>query len=515
MLCRRRGVRKDSLEAIKWWRKAAEQGCADAQKELGWCYYNGIGFPKNNAEATRWYLKAAVQGDQIAQHNLCSSLYVRWPYDYDFTDGTITVLQQEAECGNKYAQFLLHDDADEASRLLATEGVPYFQLILGRRYSFYHDLPEAIKWYRRAAEQGNYEAQTELGNLFVQSAINYAEAVKWYKCAAENGFCEAQYRLGNCYYSGICVAKNYSEAIKWYRKAAEQGGQYSSFANMALGDCYYNGIGVKQNYEEAVKYYAEAAERGHRPAIAKLGDCYYNGDGVQKNIPKAIEYYEMDIDFCSFKTCNMLGDCYFNGQFVKQNYAKAVDMYLRVVGENDFKGYDDEKYKANKNLSLCYWKGLGVEKNYTDAIYCYMQSSKTGLTIYKVINRVLKWVYWGCCLSVLLGLLSHFLGGIISFIVSRRQGKTDFNWHKELWLVNETRRRDEIFGILIDLPEGILFEPLFIKKEYFTSRNGWITLIIIVITLIIRAVVYVSFFCFLVFLICEIKWDVTHHFGLF
>ena len=51
----------------------------------------------------------------------------------------------------------------------------------------------AAKWFQRAAEQGNAEAQYELGELYndgfnlVGGTVNENEAVKWYRKAAEHG----------------------------------------------------------------------------------------------------------------------------------------------------------------------------------------------------------------------------------------------------------------------------------------------------------------------------------------
>ena len=64
------GVDKDASEAVKWYRKAAEQGHTRAQCNLGWCYMNGVGVAKDAAEAVRWYRKAAEQGEAVAQYNL-------------------------------------------------------------------------------------------------------------------------------------------------------------------------------------------------------------------------------------------------------------------------------------------------------------------------------------------------------------------------------------------------------------------------------------------------------------
>jgi formylglycine-generating enzyme required for sulfatase activity len=44
------GVPKDSTEAVKWFRKAAEQGHAEAQSTLGWMYDKGDDVPKDSME---------------------------------------------------------------------------------------------------------------------------------------------------------------------------------------------------------------------------------------------------------------------------------------------------------------------------------------------------------------------------------------------------------------------------------------------------------------------------------
>ena len=54
----------------KWYRKAADQGDAAAQSNLGVMYANGQGVPQDYAEAVQWYRKAADQGDADAQNNL-------------------------------------------------------------------------------------------------------------------------------------------------------------------------------------------------------------------------------------------------------------------------------------------------------------------------------------------------------------------------------------------------------------------------------------------------------------
>ena len=66
----RNGFGKDYAEAVKWYRKAAEQGHAHAQFNLGWMYENGEGVAKDDYEAVKWYCMAAVQGVEDAKKAL-------------------------------------------------------------------------------------------------------------------------------------------------------------------------------------------------------------------------------------------------------------------------------------------------------------------------------------------------------------------------------------------------------------------------------------------------------------
>jgi TPR repeat protein len=60
----------DNVEAVKWFRKAAEQDFAPAQFHLGCSYAEGRGVAKNEVEAVKWYRKAAEQDEDDAQYNL-------------------------------------------------------------------------------------------------------------------------------------------------------------------------------------------------------------------------------------------------------------------------------------------------------------------------------------------------------------------------------------------------------------------------------------------------------------
>ncbi|OAD21456.1 TPR repeat protein [Candidatus Thiomargarita nelsonii] len=64
------GVTENNQEAVKWYRKAANQGYAGAQCNLGVMYAQGKGVGENKQEAIKWFRKAANQGLDRAQYNL-------------------------------------------------------------------------------------------------------------------------------------------------------------------------------------------------------------------------------------------------------------------------------------------------------------------------------------------------------------------------------------------------------------------------------------------------------------
>ena len=64
------GVTPDSKEAAKWWRRAAEQGEAVSQYNLGLMYEQGRRIRQDKNEAIKWYRKSAKQGNKDAQKKL-------------------------------------------------------------------------------------------------------------------------------------------------------------------------------------------------------------------------------------------------------------------------------------------------------------------------------------------------------------------------------------------------------------------------------------------------------------
>ena len=138
------------------------------------------------------------------------------------------------------------------------------QLRLAQMYHFGEGVPqdyaEAAKWFRRAAEQGDPEAQASLGGAYRMGRgvpQDYAQAVAWFRTAAEQGLPTAQCFLALMYEKGEGVQQDSAQAAAWYRKAAEQG---DSDAQLELGFEYLLGDGVPKDYSESYFWVKLAAE---------------------------------------------------------------------------------------------------------------------------------------------------------------------------------------------------------------------------------------------------------------
>lgn len=64
------GVGQDMMQAVELFKKAAEQGHVDAQNNLGAMYFTGEGVARDEKKAIEWFEKAAAQGNEDARANL-------------------------------------------------------------------------------------------------------------------------------------------------------------------------------------------------------------------------------------------------------------------------------------------------------------------------------------------------------------------------------------------------------------------------------------------------------------
>ena len=118
--------------------------------------------------------------------------------------------------------------------------------------------------------------------------VNDREAEKWYRKAAEQKDVRAQSDLGWFLHEGRGAKRDDKEAAAWMRKAAEQN---EPFAQNNLGLMYAQGCGVPQDDVQAVAWYRKAGEQNLAMAQTNLGTMYLDGKGVPRDEALAIEWF--------------------------------------------------------------------------------------------------------------------------------------------------------------------------------------------------------------------------------
>ena len=336
------GVRAD--QKLSYAQYLAKQGDADAQYYLGKMYEKGEGVIQDHVLAQMWYNLAASNGN-------VNGRVLRDLRATEMTPTQIAKAQRMAEYCKKtnYCDYISGDLKDGLKAFVKEEYAKAFKLLqpeaaigdstaqstLGTMYFLGHgvtqDKKEAVRLYRKAADQGLAEAQYALGRIYSEGeGVDREEAAKWFRKAAEQGEVDAQFHLGSAYSSGEGVTQDKKEAVKWFRKAAEQGHMIAQFF---LGWTYQMGKNVTQDYKEAVKWYRMAAEQGYAKAQSHLGSIYDSGQGVTQNYKEAVKWLRLSAEQGDTESQHNLGAKYANGQGVTKNYVQA-HMWLNLAASN-------------------------------------------------------------------------------------------------------------------------------------------------------------------------------------
>jgi len=186
-------------------------------------------------------------------------------------------------------------------------------------------------WFRKAAEQGDAEAQCNMGMCYHSGTVveqDLEQAVVWYRRAAGQGYAEAQYNLGRCYGTGEGVSEDRTQTVKWFRKAAEQG---HILAQSCLAWRYLHGDGVSLDYKQAVKWFRKAAEQGEFEAQFHLGLCHQDGNGVPRDLKLAAEWYRKAAEQGHGEAQCNLAMCYASGEGVDQDSKQAAGWFCKAA----------------------------------------------------------------------------------------------------------------------------------------------------------------------------------------
>ncbi|UCD67126.1 MAG: sel1 repeat family protein [Betaproteobacteria bacterium] len=154
--------RGDVMDAIQWYRQAADLGDAHAQVRLGYIYDKA----EENEQAVAWYRKAAEQGDPAGQQGL-AAMYAAGEGVTRDIDHALSLMAEAAEQDFLPSILLLAATLERGA-----DGVSI-------------DRALSLKYWRQAAELGDQQAMLRISKAYRNGELGLAadetEAARWQK----------------------------------------------------------------------------------------------------------------------------------------------------------------------------------------------------------------------------------------------------------------------------------------------------------------------------------------------
>lgn len=199
------GVTKNCGKALQWFRKICDNKYA--QNRIGYYYDHGLVVKQNQLEAYKWFLKAAEQGLAVAQSNV--GMYLKYGYGH---------VKKDTKKANEW--FLK----------AASQGHNVGQYHLGLSYKYGYGLvqneKEAYGWLLKAAEQGNLDAKYEIAKCYEDGLgvhKNLEEAFEIYTSLSDGAYEGLRYRLARFYLEGLVVERDITKGVDLLLKAVADG----------------------------------------------------------------------------------------------------------------------------------------------------------------------------------------------------------------------------------------------------------------------------------------------------
>ena len=210
----------------------------DALRNLAICHMDGRGVEKDVMKAVSYFKRGAEAGDHVCQYNVGNLLM------------TGRLLKQDIK------------RAENMYERAARGGMEEAQLALGLHFiNFKNDQKTGMAWIHEAAKQGMDRAHMCLALQYLQGSddvpVDVTKGFMHAMYAAEKKLPNALDLVGACYSTGKGVAKDDAKAREYFMAAAEQG-FVQSYYNLGVFHMQ------KEMFKEAAVWFSKAAEAGDK-----------------------------------------------------------------------------------------------------------------------------------------------------------------------------------------------------------------------------------------------------------
>ncbi len=374
---------QDRVRALEYYRIAADEGNAEAQRITGICYLKGTYTKSDHSQAHRYLSMAAEQSDREALYYL----------------GTM------AEDGIGAAK-----NMEEAFRLYLEAAQKGYRPALKKTAFMYLDgigteenPSEAMKYLEQLSEWGDMDAMYREAMVLIGGngtvPADRTRALGLLSRLKDLNYPEAFTALGVIYLDGIYVKKDPDAAEQLLKKGMacndttamfrladlydEKGDYEKSFrilhklAGMGVSTAYFTladrfrmGIGTNPDMTAAQSFYQLSAQTGNAYAYMELAHIAET-DSARKNAAAALNWYKMAAEAGLAAGYEKMAECHEYGRGTVFDIIKAVNLYnTALTGKN---------IEAGLRLAGIYRTGKGgIEPDMPLAEATYQETADLG-----------------------------------------------------------------------------------------------------------------------------------------
>ncbi len=300
------GVVFDEQKAVKWYKEAASFQHDMAQLRLGMMVLVGAGGDESEEQGIQYIRNAAENGNRIAEMLVQDLFDAVDAENFDFVkiisgirrviddgeDAVIAALTRSLE----NARSLTSSSVSQSKRTPGIEPQVTTERAERERNRI---RSEKVIADTRSPSQNNQSKSsqpevstapfTSLTNDVTKSNISQEILNKYYR-AAEEGDPNAQFELGVLYMQGRHVPQDHQEGLRWFNEAAKQN---HSSAKIYL-QLWENNFDEKPLADTiGVTWLREAARSLDAEVLYRLGFLYESGRGVEQNPGEAKKWYQL------------------------------------------------------------------------------------------------------------------------------------------------------------------------------------------------------------------------------
>lgn len=298
-------------------------------------------------------LDKAVEGGSVAATETSALVLLEGLYGRKRDpEKAVALLRQARQMpGAKEAHRLLGDLA------LKGEGMP-------------RDVALAIEYYLRGAEAGSVACRVSLHRLYRDEqggAHDLVEAERQGRTAADAGSAEAAYEMGVFYERYVEGAPNWSRAAEWLKKGLEGG---HGPAAVRLADYAFEGRLGRVDATEGTRLLREAAGLGDGEACLRLAALYEKGDLLPQDPVASTAWIRIAAAFGHGPAQNAYGLRLTNGYGVASDPAEAATWFAKAAQQGQADG--------QVNLALLLENGIGLAPNPAEAKRLFLAAAEAG-----------------------------------------------------------------------------------------------------------------------------------------